>query len=345
MSRIINLDVGGELFETTLTTLSRYPDSVLAKMFDHSENGLAPMQKTESGNYFLDVNPDSFRTILNWLRPGGYIETEYITKSVLDLANYFGLHDFPKIEDELITLDLNGEKQIKILKRTITRHSKTDLAKFFNEETSEPLLGPLPIFEIKPGHYFVDRPAKKSEILFSFLKEKFVIETFPYSEELETELEFYGFVEGKDFFKLKDGLIKDFLSWESHLAGYMSPKKTELIILDLNGNKQIKILRRTLTKEPSTHIGTFFSDTLIGGTAFNTARKSLPIFETQLGHFFVDRPLEKSEAVFNLLKGAVIKKSGEIKYELALYGYFMDSHYFEIGPNKDQLCLVNLNQM
>ena len=64
-----------------------------------------------------------------------------ITKGVLELADYFGLIDFPKPKptpiDELITLDLNGEKKIKILKRTITRHSKTDIAKFFKGKTSE----------------------------------------------------------------------------------------------------------------------------------------------------------------------------------------------------------------
>ena len=35
---IITLNVSGELFETTLATMSKYPDSMLARMFSHSEN-------------------------------------------------------------------------------------------------------------------------------------------------------------------------------------------------------------------------------------------------------------------------------------------------------------------
>ena len=217
-SGIITLDVSGEIFETTLTTLSKYPNSMLARMFAHSENGLPAMQKTKNDHYFLDVNPNSFRIILNWLRPGGDVEKKDVTKSVLELADYFGLQDFPKPKDfpkpndELITLDLNGEKEIKILKRTITQFSKTDLAKFFNGETDKCEDGrPIPFFETKPCHYFVDHPAKNSEMFFSFLKMKFVKKNVPYSEELEDELEFYGFTNGQDFFKSEDGSR---LSWQ-----------------------------------------------------------------------------------------------------------------------------------
>ena len=156
---IISLDVSGKLFETTLATLSRYPDSMLARMFGHSENGLPAMPKTQNGHYFLEVNPDSFRIILNWLRPGGDVETKDVTKRVLDLSDYFGLQDFPnpppKPNDELITLNLNGEKEIKILKSTITQNSETAIAKFFNGPESFPpdllfMLGAVPSL---PGCY------------------------------------------------------------------------------------------------------------------------------------------------------------------------------------------------
>ena len=211
-SGIITLDVSGELFETTLATMSKYPDSMLARMFAHSENGLPAMPKTKNGHYFLEVNPDSFRIILNWLRPGGDVEIKDITKRVLDLSDYFGLQHFPKPppqpNDELITLDLDGEKEIKILRSTITQHSETDIAKFFNGDTS--LL--LPFFEVQPSHFFVDRPAKISEMFFLFLKNKFVGKTVPYNKELEDELESYGFTIQHDFFKSADGKK---LSWQS----------------------------------------------------------------------------------------------------------------------------------
>ena len=65
-----------------------------------------------------------------------------------------------------------------------------------------------------------------------------------------------------------------------------------------------------------------------------------PIHETQPGHYFVDRPSERSEAVFNLLKGSTVKQSGEIKSELAIYGYVLNEHYFETGPNRDFLTIT-----
>jgi len=348
---IIILDVSGELFETTLATLSKYPDSMLARMFAHSENGLPAMPKTKNGHYFLEVNPDSFKIILNWLRPGGHVESKDVTRSVLDLADYFALQDFPKPNDELITLDLNSKKEIKILKRTITRHAETDLAKFFNGESDTCEIrsktnetGPMPIFETQPSHYFVDRPVKNSEMFFSFLRTKFVEKTVPYNVELEDELEYYGFKNGRDFFKSRDGSC---LSWlKADLDDYdCHTDKSELIILDLNGDKQIKILRKTLRKEPLTALGRLFSgyffdlDTNQGRQACEIIKK-LPIQETQPGYYFVDRPSERSEAVFNLLKGAAIKQSGEIKSELAVYGYILNQHYFETGPNKDLLSIT-----
>jgi hypothetical protein len=38
MNAIVKLNVGGELFTTTKATLTRYPESVLAKMFDADED-------------------------------------------------------------------------------------------------------------------------------------------------------------------------------------------------------------------------------------------------------------------------------------------------------------------
>ena len=238
-------------------------------------------------------------------------------------------------------MDLDGEKEIKILKQTITRHSKTYLAKFFNGKTSKCGDGAMPIFETKPCHYFVDRHAKNSEMFFSFLKMKFVKKNVPHSEELEDELEFYGFTNGQDFFKSVDGCR---LSWQiDQLDLYHDDmEKSDLITLDLNGEKQIKILKKTLKKQPSTVLACYFSGDCyyLTGLEFIERPYNFPICKTQPGHYFVDRPSERSETVFNLLKGALVKQSGEIKRELALYGYILNEHYFETGPNNDLLSIT-----
>ena len=45
--------------ETMLSTVTKYPDSALARMFHtHSEGGV----------YNIDCNPEYFKVILEWLR-------------------------------------------------------------------------------------------------------------------------------------------------------------------------------------------------------------------------------------------------------------------------------------
>ena len=65
---IVTLDVGGKIFRTYIQTLTKYPESLLAVMFSHTDKGMAPMPKTKDGYYFLDVNPVYFELILSLLR-------------------------------------------------------------------------------------------------------------------------------------------------------------------------------------------------------------------------------------------------------------------------------------
>ena len=89
---IIKLDVGGQLFQTTISTLSKYPGSMLSAMFSHTDAGLSPMPRTEAGHFFLDVNPKFFEIVLEWLRLGEIITDDPgLLKGTLSMANYFGL--------------------------------------------------------------------------------------------------------------------------------------------------------------------------------------------------------------------------------------------------------------
>ena len=62
-----SLNVGGQIFMTQISTLTKYPDSLLGVMFNHIDQGMAPMPKTKDGHYFLDVNPLYFGEILDYL--------------------------------------------------------------------------------------------------------------------------------------------------------------------------------------------------------------------------------------------------------------------------------------
>jgi len=64
----IKLNVGGMKFETTLSTLARYPDSMLGTMFSGREGIEVPVD--EEGYVFIDRDGTHFRVILNFLRSG-----------------------------------------------------------------------------------------------------------------------------------------------------------------------------------------------------------------------------------------------------------------------------------
>lgn len=64
MTDPVTLNVGGHMYTTSLTTLTRYPDSMLGAMF----RGDFPTARDSQGNYFIDRDGPLFRYVLNFLR-------------------------------------------------------------------------------------------------------------------------------------------------------------------------------------------------------------------------------------------------------------------------------------
>ena len=60
----ITLNVGGQTFTTTTTTLTNYPDTMLGAMF----SGRHALIQDKNGTYFIDRDGTHFREILNFLR-------------------------------------------------------------------------------------------------------------------------------------------------------------------------------------------------------------------------------------------------------------------------------------
>lgn len=60
----VSLNVGGSVYRTSLSTLRRYPDSMLGAMF----GGDLPTVRDAQGNYFIDRDGPLFRYVLNFLR-------------------------------------------------------------------------------------------------------------------------------------------------------------------------------------------------------------------------------------------------------------------------------------
>ena len=72
---IVKLNVGGIHFTTSLQTLTRDPNSMLAAMF----SGRHEVETTEDGSFFIDRDGTYFRFILNYLRNGELILPEGAT--------------------------------------------------------------------------------------------------------------------------------------------------------------------------------------------------------------------------------------------------------------------------
>ncbi len=54
---IVRLNVGGEIFDTNMQTLQKYPDSFFSVMF----SGRTSLEKTSDGSYFIDRDGKLFR--------------------------------------------------------------------------------------------------------------------------------------------------------------------------------------------------------------------------------------------------------------------------------------------
>ena len=65
-SSTVNLNVGGHCFKTSVQTLTKDPNTMLAAMF----SGKFEMKPCEDGSFFIDRDGTHFRFILNYLRTG-----------------------------------------------------------------------------------------------------------------------------------------------------------------------------------------------------------------------------------------------------------------------------------
>ncbi|XP_063160561.1 BTB/POZ domain-containing protein KCTD14 [Candoia aspera] len=103
-SQIIDLNVGGEIFTTTLNTLTKYPSSKLAEMFAGVQ---AKPQTDLAGRYFIDRSGTYFKYILEYLRseqvPSQNVEEVYKEAIYYDIKPLIKhLEESPQIFGELV---------------------------------------------------------------------------------------------------------------------------------------------------------------------------------------------------------------------------------------------------
>ena len=117
---IVNLNVGGQHFTTSLQTLTRDPNSMLAAMF----SGRHELETTEDSSVFIDRDGTYFRFILNYLRNGELILPEGATflKELEAEAKFYQLQGVldelkPKVPKEFEeSVILTNEEHRRVLK-------------------------------------------------------------------------------------------------------------------------------------------------------------------------------------------------------------------------------------
>ena len=121
----VNLDIGGHVYATSIMTLFRDPQSMLAAMF----KGRDFMKTQQDGSYFFDRDGTHFRYILNYLRDGGFkdgtLPSDILTE-LLTEAEYYQLSGLVDLLQRILSEDLsdNAYKSVA-LKSTIEGFSKT----------------------------------------------------------------------------------------------------------------------------------------------------------------------------------------------------------------------------
>ncbi|EFP09841.1 hypothetical protein CRE_21297 [Caenorhabditis remanei] len=86
MSSPIQLDVGGTIFKTSKSTLTRF-DGFFKTMLETS----VPVEQNQSGHIFIDRDPTHFQVILNFMRDGDVDlpDSEDTVKKISREANFY----------------------------------------------------------------------------------------------------------------------------------------------------------------------------------------------------------------------------------------------------------------
>ncbi|XP_058978066.1 BTB/POZ domain-containing protein KCTD5 [Musca domestica] len=85
----VKLNVGGQYFLTTKTTLSRDPNSFLSRLIQEDCDLIS--DKDETGAYLIDRDPKYFAPVLNYLRHGKLVLDGVSEEGVLEEAEFYNV--------------------------------------------------------------------------------------------------------------------------------------------------------------------------------------------------------------------------------------------------------------
>ncbi|XP_018651899.1 putative potassium channel tetramerization domain-containing [Schistosoma mansoni] len=119
----VHIDVGGTLYTSSLKVLTKYPNSILGKMF----NGTIPIVlDTMKQHYFIDRDGVLFRHVLNFLRTNKVNLDPNFTEfdQLVEEATFYGLDEMvnqlKKIKTEMKRKEINNRKYVHDEKKNET---------------------------------------------------------------------------------------------------------------------------------------------------------------------------------------------------------------------------------
>eukprot|EP00092_Neocalanus_flemingeri_P021274 GFUD01023055.1.p1 GENE.GFUD01023055.1~~GFUD01023055.1.p1 ORF type:complete len:295 (-),score=96.88 GFUD01023055.1:88-930(-) len=169
----VKLNVGGQIFETQLSTLTAYPTSTLAKIFQSDMMHNDPVR--HDGVYHLDCDPQCFQPILSWLRYGTIsIPTSVDIRLVMMAAKHLGLDEMAKQLDKECSgrgamtdwLKLNvGGTMFETSRATLTSHPTSSLARMFEPNSNLP-----PATTTPDGVFQIDACPQSFSVILNWLR-------------------------------------------------------------------------------------------------------------------------------------------------------------------------------
>lgn len=137
----IQLDVGGHFFSTTLQTLTKVRNTMLASMF----SGRFELKTAEDGRYFIDRDGTHFRYILNYLRD---LELELpsdiqIRKELLREAQYYNIEGLIQLlmqqDSPPASSSFTTPSPSSFSSHTVGNKASSNITQFFSQSNSGPI--------------------------------------------------------------------------------------------------------------------------------------------------------------------------------------------------------------
>jgi len=118
-SEWVMLNVGGKIFTTTRSTLTRFDSgSMLARMFSSDSEWSSCVD--DAGAYLIDRSPLYFEPIINYLRHGKLILDKFVNpEGILEEAKFFGLTSLIETLEDMIERDQLPDDSTPITRRDL----------------------------------------------------------------------------------------------------------------------------------------------------------------------------------------------------------------------------------